>query len=244
VPESNGNAAGATIEDAILHGFLELVERDHVAIWWYNRLPAPGLDIKAFADPWLEQLQQQFAADERELWALDLTADLGIPVVAAVATPAGERGGPVSFGFGAHFDLGLALQRAATELVQLSVGVPSGGLGLGAPEPVRADETPHVRPDADRPAHTPDSSASTSSGDVTVDIERCRETVERLGLDVIVLDQTRADIGLPVVKVVVPGLRHFWPRFAAGRLYDVPVQLGLLDAPLREADLNPVPPTA
>src|SRR5690606_30411941 len=30
-------------------------------------------------------------------------------------------------------------------------------------------------------------------------------------------------IGMPAVKVIVPGLRHFWARFAPGRLYDVPV---------------------
>jgi hypothetical protein len=59
-----------------------------------------------------------------------------------------------------------------------------------------------------------------------------------------VLDQTRADIGLPVVKVVVPGMRHFWRRFGPGRLYDVPVALGHLSGSLAEGDMNPVPPTA
>jgi ribosomal protein S12 methylthiotransferase accessory factor len=42
------------------------------------------------------------------------------------------------------------------------------------------------------------------------------------------------------MKAIVPGLRHFWARFAPGRLYDVPVALGWLDAPTAEADLNPV----
>jgi ribosomal protein S12 methylthiotransferase accessory factor len=45
---------------------------------------------------------------------------------------------------------------------------------------------------------------------------------------------------MPVAKVFVPGLRHFWTRFAAGRLYDVPVKLGYLDVPLTEQQLNPV----
>ena len=39
-PDSNGCAAGNTLEEAILQGILELVERDAVAIWWYNRLNA------------------------------------------------------------------------------------------------------------------------------------------------------------------------------------------------------------
>jgi ribosomal protein S12 methylthiotransferase accessory factor len=44
-----------------------------------------------------------------------------------------------------------------------------------------------------------------------------------------------------VVKAVVPGLRHFWPRFAPGRLYEAPVRLGWLERPRAEAELNPVP---
>ena len=67
---------------------------------------------------------------------------------------------------------------------------------------------------------------------------------EAAGLEILVLDQTRPDIGLPVVKVTVPGLRHFWPRFGPGRLYDVPVELGLIPQRLSEAQLNPVPPAA
>ena len=35
--DSNGNAAGSSPEDAVVQGFLELVERDAVALWWYNR---------------------------------------------------------------------------------------------------------------------------------------------------------------------------------------------------------------
>jgi ribosomal protein S12 methylthiotransferase accessory factor len=59
-------------------------------------------------------------------------------------------------------------------------------------------------------------------------------------MEVLVADQTRPDIDMPVVKVMVPGLRHFWPRFAPGRLYDVPVRLGWLAAPTTEEDLNPI----
>ena len=62
----------------------------------------------------------------------------------------------------------------------------------------------------------------------------------RAGLEVLALDQTRPEVGLPVAKVIVPGSRHFWARFAPGRLYDVPVRMGWLDAPRAEADLNPI----
>jgi ribosomal protein S12 methylthiotransferase accessory factor len=44
------------------------------------------------------------------------------------------------------------------------------------------------------------------------------------------------------MRVIVPGMRHFYRRFAPGRLYDVPVKLGWLDRPVAEANLNPVHP--
>jgi ribosomal protein S12 methylthiotransferase accessory factor YcaO len=65
---------------------------------------------------------------------------------------------------------------------------------------------------------------------------------KREGLDFLVLDQTRPDIEVPVVRVIVPGLRHFYRRFAPGRLYDVPVKLGLRNEPLSENELNPLHP--
>jgi ribosomal protein S12 methylthiotransferase accessory factor len=70
----------------------------------------------------------------------------------------------------------------------------------------------------------------------------CVKLAKRFGLDFLVLDQTRPDVEVPVVRVVVPGLRHIDRRFAPGRLYDVPVRLGLRKRPLRETELNPLQP--
>jgi ribosomal protein S12 methylthiotransferase accessory factor len=42
-----------------------------------------------------------------------------------------------------------------------------------------------------------------------------------------------------VVRVVVPGLCHFWRRLGFRRLYEVPVAMGWLERPLRPDELNP-----
>jgi oxazoline/thiazoline synthase len=83
--------------------------------------------------------------------------------------------------------------------------------------------------------------ASCRTDDLKDDVLFCQSLAERLGSELLVLDQTRPEIGLPVVKVIVPGLRHFWARFAPGRLYDVPVKLGWLPRPRAEEELNPIP---
>jgi ribosomal protein S12 methylthiotransferase accessory factor len=103
------------------------------------------------------------------------------------------------------------------------------------------DNQPYLIPD---PKTKPRSAADNLchwTDDLKEDVLACQALVERHGLEILVLDQTRADIGLPVVKVVVPGLRHFWPRFAPGRLYEVPVQLGWLPHQMHEQELNPTP---
>jgi ribosomal protein S12 methylthiotransferase accessory factor len=99
---------------------------------------------------------------------------------------------------------------------------------------------PYLLPADGRP-QTASSYSLAWADDVTEDVLSCQKLVERAGMEMLVLDQTRAEIGLPVAKVIVPGLRHFWARFAPGRLYDVPVRLGWLGGPLAEEELNPIP---
>lgn len=119
--DSNGNAAGGTLEDAILQGFLELVERDSVAIWWYNRLQRPSVDLASFNEPYLLDLQAWYATQQRELWVLDLTTDLNIPAFAAVSRYIGGEQEYIIAGYGAHFDAKIAILRAVTEVNQMGV---------------------------------------------------------------------------------------------------------------------------
>jgi ribosomal protein S12 methylthiotransferase accessory factor len=76
--------------------------------------------------------------------------------------------------------------------------------------------------------------------DLRAEVLWCVAQAKRLGLEVLVLDMTRPDIDFPVVRVVVPGMRHCWARMAPGRLYDVPVLLAWRDRALEESELNPI----
>jgi ribosomal protein S12 methylthiotransferase accessory factor len=233
--DSNGCAAGNTLEEAILQGFLELVERDGVALWWYSRAPRPAVDLESFDEPHVRELQRLYRELGRELWVLDVTSDLGIPTFAAVSHRYGEGPEELAFGYGAHLEARLALLRALSELNQMISTVREG-----AAEAERLAKHPYVAPSRERPRVKSDYARNWSE-DLRDDVVFCRAAVEREGLEMLVLDQTRPEIGLPVVKVVVPGLRHFWPRFAPGRLYDVPVRLGWIPARLEEHELNPIP---
>jgi ribosomal protein S12 methylthiotransferase accessory factor len=250
---SNGNAAGNTLEEAILQGLFELVERDSVALWWYSRARRPRVAIDSFDEPYVHEVEAYLARCGRDLEILDVTADLRIPVFAAVSRRRDRLPEQIVLGFGAHLDPRIALLRAVTELNQMLAPVLwrdrlAGEAPFADGEPSVREwlatatlaDHPHLVPDPGSPPRRAADFARCWSNDLREDIRFCQRSVEGAGMELLVLDQTRPDIGLPVVKVIVPGLRHFWPRFAPGRLYTVPVELGWIEQPLSEAQLNPV----
>jgi len=252
--DSNGCAAGNTLEEAIVQGFLELVERDAYAIWWYNRSQRAEVDLGQFDDPYIRDLKTQLAETGRRLWLLDVTSDLGIPTFVTIAHWMENAQEFVEFGSGAHFDARIAALRAMTELSQfLSIGL----MGRRAPNPSRQESNLESNHDgapsfrlqdhaylmpSGTPVVRPDFGSKFGELDKREQVTACVDLVQRAGLDFLVLDQTRPDIEVPVVRVIVPGLRHFYRRFAPGRLYDVPIKLGLRDRPLAEHELNPLHP--
>ncbi|HEX5406779.1 MAG TPA: TOMM precursor leader peptide-binding protein, partial [Pseudonocardiaceae bacterium] len=251
VADSNGNAAGSSLEDAVLQGLFEVVERDAVAIWWYNRSRVSAVDLSAFADPWIAELRTVYAGLRRDVWVLDVTSDLGVPTMVAVSRRTDSETEDVMFGFGAHLDPAIALRRALTELNQLMPAVvdPGTGRDLACDDPdatrwwrqATVANQPYLLPDPTREPLRPSDYHPVVCGDIGAEVGLIRQRLEARGMELLVLDQTRPDIELPVVKVIVPGMRHFWSRLAPGRLYDVPVRLGRQSAPTSYEDLNPHP---
>ena len=250
--DSNGCAAGRTKEEAVLQGFLELVERDAVALWWYNRLQKPGVNLASFSDPYPQELTAYYKSVGRDVWVLDLTSDLGIPVFAAISGRYDKHPEDIIFGFGAHFDPQIAVSRSLTELNQALPAVFSGTPKKGNIcvdndhemihwwNTATVEDHPYLCPSPTHSVKNLSDYKIHRSTDLLDDIHSCVEIASTKGLEVLVLDQTRPDVGLHVVKVVVPELRHFWARFAPGRLYDVPVTMGWLPEPHTEEQLNPM----
>ena len=275
IADSNGCAAGNTLEEAILQGFYELVERDAFAIWWYNRLSVPGVDLSSFDDPFLASATDYYGRCEREVWMLDVTSDTGIPSFVALSRRPDAETEDIIYGAGAHADPRLAALRALCELNQCLTWLPrtggrdgggrSGRTGLtgqpaqpgrsgGPNQPMiddpmalnwwktaRIADCAWLAPSTDAPLRQAAQYPAIETADTREDVDCCRALVESRGMEFLVLDQTRPDIGMPVARVIVPGMRHFWARFAPGRLYDVPVAMGIRNQPLAEADLNPSP---
>lgn len=229
----NGVAAGVCLEEAILQGLFELVERDAVAIWWYNQIQRPAPNAEVLADSFYIKTKEEYKSAGWNMWVLDLTHDLSIPVYAALAQS--EKDGRFCIGFGCHLSSRLALYRALTELNQLFD--PAGDL-----------KTPwddHAMTCRDYLFPSGESASSRTyplnQTGFLDDIQECLHLLNLANLELVVVNKTRPDTGVKVAHVIVPGLRHFWPRFGKGRLYDVPLKLGWLKKSPYEKALNPVP---
>ncbi|MFI0845908.1 YcaO-like family protein [Mesorhizobium sp. IMUNJ 23232] len=241
VADSNGCATGATLDDATATAFLELVERDATAIWWYGRHVCPNFNLGAVDGE--EKLVASLEARSRSFHLLDLTTDLRIPVCAAVSAEPG--GGAVAVGVAAHFDASRAAIAALTEMLQVEFSIAvrcrmapvddSDRLGFWLRR-VSLHSMPHLQPSGE--------SSVPPSGTGPAGVAECLRVCREAGLRLLAVDLTRPEIGVPAVRVIVPGLRPLQRRLAAGRLFDVPVSLGWRDAPMAPEELNPIPMSA
>ena len=227
---SNGASAGNTVEEAILQGIFELIERDAAAIWWYNkqRYPEFSLDLlnMDYLGPIKEYLEGQY-----NYWILDLTIDTAIPVMVAIAKD--KISGRFILGFGCHIKPELAAQRAITELCQL---IPIRNQP-GAPfnfDDIPDEEYLYPSPEA-RKAYLSDNNIN----DIKELIELIVDHLDKLGMEVLGLNYNRS-YPIETVKIFIPGLCHIWPQFANNRLYNTLFNMGIMPSILSEDELNPL----
>ena len=203
IADSNGCAAGNTLEEAVLQGFYELAERDAFAIWWYNRLRMPAVDLSSFDDAWLASASDYYARYERNLWMLDVTSDIGIPAFVALSHRPGAQTEDIIYGAGAHADARIAALRAICELNQCLTWLPRPGKGDGRPmiddplalwwwKTARLADCSWLAPAADKPLRKASQYPVIESTDTREDVDYCRRLVEAKGMEFLALDQTPA----------------------------------------------------
>ena len=237
IGDTNGCAAGRTHAEATLHALLELIERDAVSIWWYNALRRPAVNCEDFDDPMIRDVFRALTDEGRDPVMLDLTNDLGIPTYAAIA-PRRDGSEPL-FGTSAHPFPAVAAHRAAGELSRTCFFTRTMQPTPALVQWLRNGHT--AAHDYLVPSGTADPIHLAEPGGPDTMLDLVVGQLRNAGLSAFVLDLTREEIGLPVARALVPGLRHPWRRFAPGRLYTVPVTMGWRDRPLLEHELNPEP---
>jgi ribosomal protein S12 methylthiotransferase accessory factor len=117
----SGAAAGVSLSEALVHGMLELIERDGTSLsfidWFVTRQAGPRLLPRRLLPPRLQHLVRQ--ADEElgaETLVVETTSELGIPSFLATTRTRNLTFHP--FGAGASLVPAYAIERALTELLQ------------------------------------------------------------------------------------------------------------------------------
>jgi bacteriocin biosynthesis cyclodehydratase domain-containing protein len=237
---SNGVAAGNCLEEAIMQGFFELVERDAMAMWWYHKLRKPSVDWRGFDSSFVAAADAAINELGMRLEILDLTTDLGIPVFSANLFNQNENLCFKSNGLGCHHDPRIALERAVSELGQTWTLPDMDAYSLKFQDIPLSREL-FLQADPHKTPKTASDFVRERRGDFLDDIEDVVRLLRTRGLEMLAMDLTRPDVGFPVARVIVPGLVHFWPRFGCRRLFEVPKAAGWIEGGAGEEGLNPVP---
>jgi YcaO-like protein with predicted kinase domain len=218
VQSSTGLASGNHLLEALTHGLCEAIERDCEVLWLESET-VQRVDPKTVDD---EQCLYVLGLLERAgvhvaIW--DMTSDIGVPAYSCAIMerpdPAAWRRQGAYSGYGCHLERGIALLRALTEAVQSRVTFIAGSrddmhrrdyVSLQLDEAQRMRWSEMIEADGLQTFSRTASQATPSfHEDVTILLER----LVKSGLNsAVAVDLTKPEIGIPVVKVVVPGLEE------------------------------------
>jgi YcaO-like protein with predicted kinase domain len=228
---SNGLASGNCTIEAISHGLCEVIERDAATLWMLRskeRFETNRVELGTVGDPVCQELFTKIEDAGVSIGVWDITTDVGIAAFACFLVP--QKNGamwqcPIGEGYGCHPDRQIALLRAVTEAAQARLTIISGSRDdffrdayKEWPDsdqektlPTNLLNAPPTRSYMD----VPNFDGETFEDDVAWELQ----SLGKIGLrQAIVVDLTKPVFGLPVVRVVVPGLEgSLDPGYSPGR---------------------------
>ena len=213
---SNGLASGNHVLEAINHGIAEVVERDSTTLWNHLDKAARArtrIDLSTIDDEDCTLVLAQLERAEFAVAVWDVTTDLGIAAFYCLITDRHREHAHSGAGAGAHPARAVALLRALTEAIQVRTTYITGSR-----DDLRPDEfTPPAIAHKLRRARAlmsegvarrhfrdvPTYDSRTCAEDLAWMLDRLRAVGIR---EVMAVDLTRPEIGVPVVRVVIPRL--------------------------------------
>jgi len=212
---TNGIASGNTLEEAVFHALSEVVERDAWSLVEASGNAGPVLEN--IDHPQLNAMIEAFSENEVDLLIRDITSDNGVPTIAAVADDVRLKDPSLlCIGMGTHVSPVIAAMRAITEVAQSRAtqihGARENTTEADFRKQIGYDRTKRLNKKWFDTTESKDISEIDEfiSDDFLTDIHYVREKLQACGIDrIIVNDLTMPDVGVPVVRVTVPGLETF-----------------------------------
>jgi ribosomal protein S12 methylthiotransferase accessory factor len=210
---TNGLASGNVLEESVLHGIFEVVERDSWSIFELTKLNNKEIELNDFKNPLINEMLEKFENSNIEIKLMDLTADVNIPTIAASSDDKLLKDPALlTFGVGTHLNPEIAVMRALTEVAQSRVTQIHGTredttranfmrkVGYERMKRINKhyfqhdDEKINIKDIKDR-----------SSKSLKNNIEIATKELKKASLDkVLFTNLTREEIGVNVVRVIIP----------------------------------------
>jgi ribosomal protein S12 methylthiotransferase accessory factor len=212
---TNGLASGNVIEEAILHGMLEVIERDAISIAQFTRNLGKEI-LLTKEDGHLYEIARKFKDAEIELKIWLVPTDIGIPTVIA-ATDDVKLKDPalLVMGAGSHLKPETAVLRAITEAAQSRVVQIQGARedtdregfirSVGYDRMKRLNYFWFEEGEKVSLSEVQDLSRKSPAENIDLILEKLRGIAEK----VLVVDLSRKEVAVPVVRVIIPGFELF-----------------------------------
>ncbi len=215
---TNGLASGNILEEAILHGMFEVIERDAWSIFELTHKNYAQIDIESIKSKVITDIIEKFESEGIKIKLMDFTADIKIPTIAASADDTVTKdAGLLTLGMGTHLDPEVAILRALTEVAQSRATQINGA----REDTVRADfareagyermkriNKYYFREEDEQIKLSDIENKSTSS--ITKDIEIVKEELQANDIEkILYADLTRPELDVSVVRVIIPEMELY-----------------------------------
>ncbi|SCY33096.1 YcaO-like family protein [Desulfoluna spongiiphila] len=213
INEFNGPSAGNCKEEAICQGISEIVERHVCSLVSHGKKTTPTIDPDTATDPAVRDMLAKYRKNDINLVFSDLSLDTGIPTVGVLAwDPATfPESSELVWTAGTAPDPEKAMSRAMTEVAQLAgdFNTDANYVASGLPKYTDLAEAEFItRPQPDVPLSSlPD----LSDANIKVEIERYVAALESIDMEVLTIETTHPELGIPAFYTIIPGA-HFRER--------------------------------
>ncbi|MBE6501634.1 MAG: YcaO-related McrA-glycine thioamidation protein [Methanobrevibacter thaueri] len=215
---TNGLASGNILEEAILHGIFEVIERDAWSIFELTHKNYAQIDLDSIESDIVNDTIDRFESNGIKIKLMDFTADINVPTIAASADDTVTRdAGLLTLGMGTHLDPEVAILRALTEVAQSRATQINGA----REDTVRADfareagyermkriNKYYFREEDEKISLSSIENKSTTS--ITADLEIVKDELIANDIDkILYYDLTRPELDVSVVRVIIPEMELF-----------------------------------
>ncbi len=238
-------SAGNTTEEAALQGICEIIERHVCSLINNKKLETPQIDSNSVKDKVAKELLEKFAKNNIELYINDFTLDTGLCTIGALAIDRSTFPGKseIVYTAGTTPDPEKALIRTVTEIAQLAgdFNSDSNYVASGLPKPLTMEEVEYLTETSTRT--TIQEINNLADNNIRVEIDNCIQTLQKIGMEVFMIDVTHQELEIPALYTIIPGA-HFRERsrindvglFAAKLLMDLVNDSELLEKKFQEME--------